>query len=256
MRSILVSIALFAAMSAFTALGAPLENVALDPAADASASPSASAAPAVPRLPKCVYADVRTPLAGYDDSALTLIDTAYALPESYSPPDLVDTGTAGLPRGQQIRSLMVPDLAAMTAAAKRDGVSFGVVSAYRSYGTQGATFRKWIRVLGQKRALLGSARAGHSEHQLGLAIDFKAAGDHDPWAYRDWSKETRAGRWLVAHAWEYGLVMSYPANHKSPARTCYGYEPWHYRWVGRAEAAAVRDSGLALREWLWRRQPR
>jgi LAS superfamily LD-carboxypeptidase LdcB len=36
--------------------------------------------------------------------------------------------------------------------------------------------------------------------------------------------------------------------------TCYAYEPWHYRYVGRTEAAAVHASGLTLREFLWRQE--
>jgi D-alanyl-D-alanine carboxypeptidase len=46
--------------------------------------------------------------------------------------------------------------------------------------------------------------------------------------------------------------MSYPKG-KSGV-TCYGYEPWHFRYVGRPVAAAVRASGLTLREYLWRQQ--
>jgi D-alanyl-D-alanine carboxypeptidase len=34
--------------------------------------------------------------------------------------------------------------------------------------------------------------------------------------------------------------------------SCYDYEPWHYRYVGRPMAAEVRASGLTLREWIWR----
>jgi D-alanyl-D-alanine carboxypeptidase len=47
--------------------------------------------------------------------------------------------------------------------------------------------------------------------------------------------------------------MSYPANKTKV--TCYGYEPWHYRYVGRAEAAAIHVSRLTPRQWLWPWQP-
>ena len=33
--------------------------------------------------------------------------------------------------------------------------------------------------------------------------------------------------------------------------TCYAYESWHYRFVGRDEATAIHDSGLTTREWIW-----
>jgi hypothetical protein len=33
--------------------------------------------------------------------------------------------------------------------------------------------------------------------------------------------------------------------------SCYRYEPWHYRYLGRTAAAAVHEAGMATREWLW-----
>ena len=54
---------------------------------------------------------------------------------------------------------------------------------------------------------------------------------------------------MKANAWKYGWVMSYPKGSK--ATSCYDYEPWHYRYVGRKEASAIHASGLTLREWLW-----
>ena len=46
--------------------------------------------------------------------------------------------------------------------------------------------------------------------------------------------------------------MSYPKG--KTAVTCYTYEPWHFRYVGRAVASKVHASGLTLREYLWRQQ--
>jgi D-alanyl-D-alanine carboxypeptidase len=52
------------------------------------------------------------------------------------------------------------------------------------------------------------------------------------------------------NAWKYGFMMSYPKGKSSI--TCYTYEPWHYRYVGRALARHIHDSGLTIREYLWR----
>ena len=109
----------------------------------------------------------------------------------------------------------------------------------------------WTRVSGYLAALKSSARAGHSEHQLGTTIDFRSYGGSAPWYYADWGK-TRAVRGSRKNAWRYGFVMTYPKNKISV--TCYAYEPWHYRYVGRNRAAAIRASGLTLREYLWRQQ--
>ena len=96
-----------------------------------------------------------------------------------------------------------------------------------------------------------SARPGHSEHQLGTTLDFRSYGGSAPWNYADWGR-TKAGTWLRNNAWKYGFVLSYPKG--KTAQTCYAYEPWHYRYVGRAVAARIHASGLTEREYLWRQQ--
>ncbi len=42
--------------------------------------------------------------------------------------------------------------------------------------------------------------------------------------------------------------MSYPAGSQSV--TCFSYEPWHYRWIGREAAAAWHASGQFLHPFL------
>jgi LAS superfamily LD-carboxypeptidase LdcB len=68
--------------------------------------------------------------------------------------------------------------------------------------------------------------------------------------FGDWGTESAEGAWMAAHGWEYGFVMSYPPGAEST--TCFTYEPWHYRWIGREAAAAQRASGEPLRLFLVR----
>jgi hypothetical protein len=89
-----------------------------------------------------------------------------------------------------------------------------------------------------------SARPGHSEHQLGTALDLGADGARAPWEQH--FSRTAQGRWVTAHAWEFGFLVSYTPGAR--ARTCYSAEAWHVRYVGRAETRAVHESGLTLRE--------
>jgi D-alanyl-D-alanine carboxypeptidase len=136
----------------------------------------------------------------------------------------------------------------MARDARAAGAPLQVVSAYRSYAQQAATFEYWVSVGGYQQALLTSARAGHSEHQLGTTLDVTSLGGAAPWTYADWGA-TPAGAWMAANAWRYGFVMSYEVG--STPVTCYSYEPWHYRYVGHATAAAVHASGMTLREAIW-----
>lgn len=201
-------------------------------------------------LPACEYDDVLTRYTAYSDWNKTLVDTMYRLPRSYVPPRLVSTSNASIGGGGSVRRLIIADLAALARAARNANAGVRVVSAYRSYWTQKAIYQREVDRYGVDGARAGVARPGHSEHQLGTTLDFGSANSSkDPWKYSDWAN-TRSGAWMKADAWKFGFVMSYPPKRRSV--TCYRYEPWHYRYVGREMAASVRNSGLTLREYLWR----
>jgi D-alanyl-D-alanine carboxypeptidase len=206
-----------------------------------------SAAPLAP----CRFADAAATQRSYSDWTRTVLDTTYRLPPSYAPGGLRSTVRAGLNKGYRVRAFVIADLRAMARAARAAGARLKVQSAYRSFASQRSTFAYWVRVLGYTAALTSSARAGHSEHQLGTTVDLRGFRGSAPWSYPDWAT-TRAGAWLKKNAWKYGFVMSYPKGKTSV--TCYDYEPWHYRYVGRPTATRVRASGLTLREYLVRAQ--
>ncbi len=199
-------------------------------------------------LPVCDYKDIPTHYQTYSDWPITLLDTIYMLPESYTPPDLVLTSEAGLSPDYKLRSLVIEPLKNLLQAAKAAGYGLELQSAYRSYSYQKTTFESWVDKEGEAAALKSSARPGHSEHQLGTSVDFREIGGKAPWDLEDFA-QTPGGAWLAEHAWEYGFIMSYPKGQSSI--TCYIYEPWHYRYVGMDVAKAVTESGLTLREWLW-----
>lgn len=202
---------------------------------------------AMGKLPACRYDDVLTTPRGYADWAVTLVDTILRVPKGYAPPDLVGTGQAGIRGGGEIRAVAIEDLREMASAAAAAGNAIAVQSGYRSYASQQAVFQGWVDRLGYDRALEVSARPGHSEHQLGLGIDFRADPGGSPFTGR--FETTPQAAWLKANAWEYGWVMSYPKGRI--AVTCYDFEPWHYRYVGREIAAQIQSSGLTPRQYLW-----
>jgi zinc D-Ala-D-Ala carboxypeptidase len=200
-----------------------------------------------PPPPTCRYDDVLTTPRAYTDWNTTLLDTIYALPKSYRPPGLVSTAKAGLSGGGEVRNFVIADLAAMAKAARRAGAALRVVSAYRSYSTQLRLFQREVDRHGVAVAKRSVARPGHSEHQLGVTIDFGAAGS--PGVVSQKFAYTTAGKWMKHNAWKYGWIMSYPTN--KTAKTCYYSEPWHYRYVGPEMAAKVHASGETLREYIW-----
>lgn len=172
---------------------------------------------------------------------------AFANPR-YQPSDLRIVSVPTLPgRGQDERSLravLMPDLEKLVAAARAAGITIRVGSGYRSYATQASLFASYVRQHGEAAANRFSSRPGHSEHQSGLAVDF-AGADQTCWV-DDCFERTAAGKWLAAHAHEYGFILRYPKGKEKI--TGYQYEPWHFRYVGRELAGALQQSGLTMEE--------
>jgi len=265
--------------SSATVAATATSSPTLAPTASPSPTPSPTIAP-TPTAPPgpaayCQVADIPTPISAYGDHARTYLDWTYRVGETYVPPDLVNVATGGAfiaPRAVEavgaaeilarrgdpsystlladapnsaIRGLAYADFVALRAAASAAGAPVVVLSAYRSYNLQVQTFNYWVSVGGYEQALRTSARPGHSEHQLGTAIDF-GDGIAAPWEYADWAR-TPQGAWLAAHAVEFGFVLSFPKGKTDV--TCYDYEPWHYRYVGKELARAVSESRVTLREY-------
>jgi D-alanyl-D-alanine carboxypeptidase len=219
---------------------------ASDPSGSGSADGSPSASPSVPAPPACAYGSKPARAATYAQWRTTLLDTTFRLPPGYVPPDLVPVSEAGFHSNVLVRHLMVHDLGALRAAAVAAGHPLEIVAAYRSYQYQADLFERRAEHLGEEQARMKTARPGHSEHQLGTAVDFRRAGaETTSQAFG----LTATGKWLLANAGQYGFVLSYPDGEESV--TCYAYEPWHFRYFGPAKAARIAASGLTTREYLW-----
>jgi D-alanyl-D-alanine carboxypeptidase len=149
-------------------------------------------------------------------------------PQEYTPLDLADVGN-----GQRLRAEAAAAFAKMQSAARSNGLSIIAGSGYRSYATQIAVYDSEVRAYGQTIADSESARPGYSEHQTGWAIDISGGGCH----IEDCFGSTPEGKWVAAHAADYGFIMRYtPAN---SAQTGYRAEPWHFRYVGIALAKRI-----------------
>jgi D-alanyl-D-alanine carboxypeptidase len=154
-----------------------------------------------------------------------LVDKQHALPGDYAPDDLAELagGSYAVNReGLLLRRTAAEALEAMAAAARAEGITLTASSAYRSYAYQVEVYGRNVRELGQEAADRESARPGHSQHQLGLVVDFGSIDDS--------FAETRAGRWIVANGSRFGWSLSFPRGYE--ALTGYRWESWHYRYLG------------------------
>lgn len=179
---------------------------------------------------------------------LVLVNKEYKLPQSYAPSDLVLASNAGLRRGGSyyLRSILIDDLRNMVNAATADSIDLSIVSGYRSYNTQVSTYNYWVGINGVDGGDKISARPGHSQHQLGTAIDFSSSEVAD--GLGGSFRYTKAAAWLAENSWKYGFVISYPSGYESV--TGYNYESWHYRYIGIANAKEMHDSGMILELYL------
>ena len=180
--------------------------------------------------------------------SLLLVNPWNPLPEDY------DLTLTQLSNGHSVDQRCYPDLQEMMDDCRAAGLSPLICSSYRTQEKQEQLFQNKVdrltaQGLSTEEARTEAAKSvavpGTSEHQLGLAVDIVAAANQN----LDQSQETTAvQRWLMEHCWEYGFILRYPEG-KSDV-TGIIYEPWHYRYVGREAAQAIRDQGVCLEEYL------
>lgn len=134
----------------------------------------------------------------------------------------------------------------MKADAAKDSIYLNVFSSYRSYAYQSQLYSRYVARDGQEKADTYSARAGHSEHQTGLAFDI---GNNDSSTYASTRfNDTKEAKWLYDNAHKYGFIHRYIKGKESI--TGYMHESWHYRYVGTQWSTKIHESGLTLEEYL------
>ena len=182
---------------------------------------------------------------------LTLVNKDQALPRDFQPADLAvvplaqkNTAFQPIPLRRGVHQALLDMLDAMNQA----GLSVWVMSGYRSYSDQQLAYDKWLKLY-PDRAVDISAIPGHSEHQLGTAVDFSTPYMNN--LYGDFFNvrfsTTPEGQWLSQQTAYYGFTLSYPAA--ATQITGYAYEPWHYRYVGLLAQELLRRN-LTLTQYI------
>ncbi len=192
-------------------------------------------------------ASARPKLTDKEKQLLTLVDKEHAIAKDYPPSEtLADLkGTVQNVKAADSRAskLIVDELNAMMNQAIAAGIDLHIQSAYRSFESQSTLFDGYVqdeiikaqkagntitREEATKRANTYSAFPGHSEHQLGTAIDFSTPENN--YELETTFANTKAGKWLDKNAEKHGFILSYPKGKEH--LTGYQHEPWHYRYIG------------------------
>lgn len=53
---------------------------------------------------------------------------------------------------------------------------------------------------------------------------------------------------MIQNSWKYGFILRYPTNKNNITKV--GYEPWHYRYVGKVHAKKIKELGVCLEEYI------
>ena len=178
-----------------------------------------------PELPVVEEPVPEEPKIPKDEWFMILVNKENPLTEDFS----IETAVID-ERGRAVDARIFDDLSAMLSAGESEGLDFVIQTAYRTYAKQKEFFE----------AGTTSAAPGTSEHNSGLAIDISCAS-----GYFEGSPEEA---WLLEHAHEYGFILRYPKGKEDI--TGFEHEPWHFRYVGKEQAALIKESGLCLEEYL------
>lgn len=174
-----------------------------------------------------------------------IVNKYYKLNSDYEPSDLTKISSQfSANNNQKLREEAASKFEEMAQAARDNGYKIYAGSTYRSYDYQLGLYNRYVAQDGFEEAETYSARAGYSEHQLGLAVDII----NSKWSYL--SESDPEYTWLINNSYKYGYILRYPRNKEYV--TGYVFEDWHFRYLGIELATKVYESGLTYDEYVAR----
>jgi zinc D-Ala-D-Ala carboxypeptidase len=184
-------------------------------------------------------------------NTMALVNKEFALPDGYTPSDLVRPKVAFSFGDQDIEKSYLRKEAAtalelMFSDAVKNGIHLFAVSGYRSFDRQKVVFDAEVNKVGYEKAVQAVAVPGNSEHQSGLSMDISSESAH--FGLTEQFGETEEGKWLANNAHRFGFIQRYPKGKEGI--TGYQYESWHYRFVGVKAATEIFENQLTLEEYF------
>ena len=185
------------------------------------------------------------PLSKEEASKLdVIVNKYYKLDKDYEPEDLTVINSKFASGTQKLRKEAADKFEKMASDMLKENLKIYAGSTYRSYSYQEGLYNRYVKKDGFKEAETYSARAGYSEHQLGLAVDIV----NGKWNYL--SEGDKEYTWLINNSYKYGFILRYP--HESEYITGYVFEDWHFRYLGIDLATKVYESKLTYDEYIAR----
>lgn len=189
------------------------------------------------------YLRIQNILKKNSNGITKLVNRDNALKSGYQPSDLVKPSVKTT-KTLYLRKIASKALETMFKDAKKDGIYLSAVSGFRSSSYQTKVYNNSLRVNGYSYTNKYIAKPNHSEHQTGLAMDISTRSvGYD---LVDHFENTKEGKWLAKNAHKYGFILRYKKDRVKD--TGYGFEPWHFRYVGKDVAIYIYKNNLILED--------
>lgn len=181
-------------------------------------------------------------ITSYEKGKLMLVNKYYYLDKEYKPEDLMKTTGTYSYANNSLNSETYNAYKELYDDAKIKGYTILIVSSYRDFEYQDEIWNDRKELYGTRKADEYAARAGHSEHQTGYAIDVA-----DFYDVNDKFGDTESFNWMLENSYKYGFILRYPKDKEDI--TGYSYEPWHYRYVGKEIANKIYNENITFDEY-------
>ena len=179
------------------------------------------------------------------DNVLVLVNKYNTLDKDYIPSDLVlISNKFNKGANNKLRKVAKENFEEMCESALKDDIKIYNGSAFRSFNYQLNLYNRYVSADGIATADTYAARAGHSEHQTGLALDIL---NHN---FQFLSSGDKEHKWLINNSYKYGFILRYPKDKEDI--TGYMFEEWHFRYVGRDTAKVIHNEGITFDEYIAR----
>lgn len=174
------------------------------------------------------------------DSNIALVNTNHYLDKTYIPCDLeslnkYDFHFARENEEYYLKKECLVNLLRMVKDMEKLNLHPVIFSTYRSYEKQ--------LLLKANSFSLEVAKEGHSEHQLGLAVDISTL----EFGLTNMFDTTLEYKWLYDNSYKYGFILRYLPKFLDV--TGYSYEPWHFRYVSTNHSMAIKTD-ISFEEYL------
>ena len=173
---------------------------------------------------------------------IILVNKYYYLDENYVPNNLEKINNQYALDNMKLVKEAKEAFEKLSKDASKENLNIIAMSSYRSYSYQIDLYNRYAKSDGKEKADTYSGRAGHSEHQTGLAVD--VYNKKVPYTSFENTKEYE---WMMKNAYKYGFILRFPKDKEE--ETGYHFESWHYRYVGIDIATYIKENNISFEEY-------